>query len=273
MQSEVYATYHVNDPDVLYNKGDQWQIPDNVALSGPGQMSAYYVIMRLPKAKREEFLLIRPFTPNQRPNMIAWLGALSDGADYGKSVAFQFAKGASVYGPSQVEAAINQDPTISAQRSLWGQQGSRVIMGNLLVIPIEDSLLYVQPLYLEGEQTQLPQMKRVIVFYQASATATSAGKQTVVYATDPGGGPDRGLRCGAGGHTADRWRPERRYAGRRHAGQPGRHDGSQRPCPAADPAGQPAVRGRPEGAAERRLGRVRAPDRGAAADPQPAAAA
>jgi hypothetical protein len=183
IQSQVYATYHVDDPSVLYNNGDQWQIPDNVALSGPGRMAAYYVIMSLPGTNQEEFLLMLPFVPNQRPNMVAWLGARSDGADYGKAVAFQFAKSSSVYGPSQVEAAINQDPTISAQRSLWGQQGSRVIMGNLLVMPIEDSLLYVQPLYLEGEQTQLPQMKRVIVFYpMGGADQQSQGRQVIVMA-------------------------------------------------------------------------------------------
>ena len=160
-----------------------------------------------------------PFVPNTRPNMVAWLAALSDGQDYGKAVAFQFGKGASVYGPSQVEAAINQDPQISAQRSLWGQQGSRVIMGNLLVIPIEDSLLYVQPLYLESEQTQLPQNKRVIVFYQMSASAEgSPGRQVVVMqptlqealvdafgnAPDVGpvtGGTGGGTGGGAGGGT------------------------------------------------------------------------
>jgi len=166
-QARIFETYHVDDPDVLYNKGDQWQIPENVSLNDNGPMSAFYVIMRLPGSEKEEFLLILPFTPNGRPNMISWLGARSDGADYGKSVVYQFSESTSVFGPAQVEAAINQDPTISAQRSLWDQQGSRVILGNLIVVPIEDSLLYVQPLYLVGEQTQLPQLKRVIVFYRS----------------------------------------------------------------------------------------------------------
>ena len=92
-----------------------------------------------------------PFVPNGRQNMIAWLGARSDLPDYGKAVSFVFSESPTVYGPSQVEAAINQDPEISAQRTLWGQQGSQVIFGNLLVVPIEDSLLYVQPLYLQSD--------------------------------------------------------------------------------------------------------------------------
>jgi uncharacterized protein len=183
-QARVFETYHVTDPDVLYNKGDQWQIPENVSLADNGPMSAYYVIMRLPGAEKEEFLLILPFTPNTRPNMISWLGAQSDGADYGQSVVYQFNEGATVFGPAQVEAAINQDPAISAQRSLWDQQGSRVILGNLIVVPIEDSLLYVQPLYLVGEQTQLPQLKRVIVFYRmpSASGSESDAEQTVVMA-------------------------------------------------------------------------------------------
>ena len=183
-QARIFETYHVDDPAVLYNKGDQWQIPENVSLDDTGPMSAFYVIMRLPGSEKEEFLLILPFTPNTRPNMISWLGAHSDGADYGKSVVYQFSESSTVLGPAQVEAVINQDPTISAQRSLWDQQGSRVILGNLIVVPIEDSLLYVQPLYLVGEQTQLPQLKRVIVFYRmpgASASENDA-EQLVIMA-------------------------------------------------------------------------------------------
>jgi uncharacterized membrane protein (UPF0182 family) len=116
--------------------------------------------------------------------MISWLGARSDVPEYGKSLNFIFSKSTTVFGPSQVEAAVNQDPEISSQRTLWGQQGSQVIMGNLLVVPIEDSLLYVQPLYLQSDQTQLPQLKRVIVFYRAPAmttvgAATESARQVV----------------------------------------------------------------------------------------------
>jgi hypothetical protein len=186
VQSEVFATYHVTQPDVLYNKGDQWQIPSGVSLSSPtGQMQPYYVIMRLPGQTREEFVQILPFVPNGRQNMIGWLGAQSDVPNYGRAVSFGFPKSATVYGPAQVEAAVNQDPTISAQKTLWDQSGSNVIFGNLLVMPIEDALLYVQPLYLQSSQTQLPQLKRVIVFYRASTQAglTALGGQQSVAMT------------------------------------------------------------------------------------------
>ena len=170
-QAQMFATYHVTDPALLYNKGNQWEIPGNLAISGSAPASAYYMIMRLPGQTREEFVLILPYSPNGRANMIAWLGAQSDAPNYGRAVSFEFPSSLNVYGPAQVEAAINQDPTISAQRTLWGQQGSHVIFGNLLTVPIKDSLLYVQPLYLQSSTTALPQIQRVIVFYRSpSAT-------------------------------------------------------------------------------------------------------
>jgi len=183
VQAEAFATYHVTDPGLLYNKGNQWQVPTNVSISGSGQMHPYYMIMRLPGQTREEFVLILPYTPNARANMIAWLGAESDAPSYGRAVSFAFPSSLSVYGPAQVEAAVNQDPTISAQRTLWGQQGSRVIFGNLIVVPIADSLLYVQPLYLQSVRTQLPQLQRVIAFYRSPSSATtppSGQQQNVV---------------------------------------------------------------------------------------------
>ena len=172
-QAQVFSTYHVTDPGLLYNKGNQWDIPNDVAISGSAQMSPYYTIMRLPGQTREEFVLILPYTPNGRKNMIAWLGARSDQPNYGKAVSFEFPSSLTVYGPAQVEAAVNQDPTISAQRTLWGQQGSNVIFGNLLTIPVENSLLYVQPLYLESQTTQLPQLQRVVVFYRSPSSTPS----------------------------------------------------------------------------------------------------
>jgi uncharacterized protein len=171
IQAQLFATYHVTDVSLWYNKGDQWEIPGNVSISGSGPMSALYMVMRLPGETHEEFILLLPFVPNGRPNMIAWLGAQSDAPYYGKAVSFRFPSSQNVYGPAQVEAAINQDPTISAQRTLWGQQGSEVIFGNLLTVPIGDSMLYVQPLYLQSLTTHLPQIQRVIVFYRSpSAT-------------------------------------------------------------------------------------------------------
>jgi uncharacterized membrane protein (UPF0182 family) len=182
-QAQVFSTYHVTDPGLLYNKGNQWDIPNNVSISGTAQMSPYYTIMRLPGQTQEEFVLILPYTPNGRTNMIAWLGAQSDQPNYGKAVSFQFPSSLTVYGPAQVEAAVNQDPTISSQRTLWGQQGSTVIFGNLLTIPVENSLLYVQPLYLESSTTKLPQIQRVIVFYRspnASPNLPTGQQQNVV---------------------------------------------------------------------------------------------
>jgi uncharacterized membrane protein (UPF0182 family) len=185
LQAQVFASYHVQNPSVLYNKGDQWEIPTRVSITGEGRMVAYYVIMRLPGQSEEELVLILPFSPNGRSNMIGWLGAQSDGDRYGQAVSIAFPPSETVYGPAQVEAAVNQEPTISSQRTLWGQQGSRVIFGNLLVVPVEDSLLYVQPLYLQSEQTKLPQFKRVVVFYRASSAAkslASGDRQKVVMA-------------------------------------------------------------------------------------------
>jgi len=180
VQARVFATYHVTDPEVLYNKGDQWQIPANVALSGSGEMQPYYVIMRLPGEEKEEFLLIMPFVPNGRKNMVSWLGARSDPPNYGKAVSIVFSKGSVVYGPSQVEAAINQDPKVSAQLTLWDRSGSKALSGNLLVVPIADALLYVQPLYLQAEETKLPQLKQVIVFYQMPEGQTEGSRSQIV---------------------------------------------------------------------------------------------
>ncbi len=171
IQAQQFATYHVTDPSLLYNKGNQWEIPTNLSISGTAPQSAYYMIMRLPGQTREEFVLILPYVPNGRANMIAWLGAQSDRPHYGRAVSFEFPSSLNVYGPAQVEAAINQDPVISAQRTLWGQQGSAVIFGNLLTVPIQNSLLYVQPLYLQSATTALPQFQRVIVFYRSPSAA------------------------------------------------------------------------------------------------------
>jgi uncharacterized membrane protein (UPF0182 family) len=123
----------------------------------------YYVIMRLPGETREEFLLMLPFTPASRQNMIAWLGARSDGDRYGQLVLYRFPKDRLIYGPAQIDARIDQEPTISAQLTLWNQQGSKVVRGNLLVIPIGGSTLYVEPIYLQAESNQLPELRRVVV--------------------------------------------------------------------------------------------------------------
>jgi len=166
MQSERLMTYHMEDPQVFYNREDQWQIPTEVYGNEPQLVKPYYLITSLPTVPFEEFLLLLPYTPRQRTNLIAWLAARSDGENYGRLMLYEFPKQRLVYGPEQIEARINQDPVISQQISLWNRQGSRAIQGNLLVIPIEQSLLYVEPIYLEAAQNSLPTLVRVVVAYE-----------------------------------------------------------------------------------------------------------
>lgn len=165
LQSKRLMIYHMTDPQVFYNREDQWEIANEVYGGEPRPVEPYYLITSLPAVPFEEFILLLPYTPRQRPNLIAWLAARSDGSNYGKLLLYTFPKERLVYGPAQIEARINQDPVISQQISLWTRQGSRVIQGNLLIIPIEQSLLYVEPLYLEAAETGLPTLVRVIVAY------------------------------------------------------------------------------------------------------------
>jgi len=162
IQAGVYGTYHMKDPEVFYNKEDLWSFPKESHKGQNTFMQPYYTIMRLPGEPREEFILMLPMVPNNRDNMIAWLAARCDGANYGKVIEYTFSKEKLIYGPAQIEARIDQDTTISQQLSLWNQTGSRVIRGNLLAIPIDDTMLYVEPLYLSAESRQLPELKRLI---------------------------------------------------------------------------------------------------------------
>ncbi|MBI4446633.1 MAG: UPF0182 family protein [Acidobacteria bacterium] len=166
IQREIYRTYHMRDPRVFYNKEDLWDIPNEIYAGNEQPMDSYYVIMSLPGSKQEEFLLLTPFTPRNKNNMIAWLAALSDGPNYGRLVLFQFPKQELTYGPMQIEARIDQDPNISQLITLWSQKGSRVIRGNLLVIPVENSLLYIEPLYLQAEKSEIPELTRIILVYE-----------------------------------------------------------------------------------------------------------
>ncbi len=166
IQSERLMTYHMTDPQVFYNREDQWQIPNEVYGNEPKLVEPYYLITSLPSVPFEEFILLLPYTPRQRTNLVAWLAARSDGENYGKLLLYEFPKQELVYGLEQIEARINQDPEISQQISLWNRQGSRAIQGNLLVIPIEQSLLYVEPIYLEAAQNSLPTLVRVVVAYE-----------------------------------------------------------------------------------------------------------
>jgi len=163
IQARMLATYHMQDPQVFYNKEDLWSIPRQHIEGAEREMEPYYTIMRLPGEKGEEFVLLSPFNPSKKDNMIAWLAARSDGEHYGKLIVYNFPKQRLIYGPRQIEARIDQDPVISQQLTLWNQRGSQVIRGSMLAIPIEKSLLYVQPLYLAAEKGSLPELKRVIV--------------------------------------------------------------------------------------------------------------
>ena len=165
LQAHLYATYHMNNPQTFYNKEDLWEIPTNLR-SGKKDMEPYYTIMRLPGEKKEEFILMVPFTPQKKDNLAAWMSVKCDFPDYGKFVVYRFPKQRLVYGPKQIESRINQDPEISRQLSLWDQRGSKVTLGTLLVIPIEGALIYVQPLYIKAESGQIPELKRVIVAYE-----------------------------------------------------------------------------------------------------------
>ena len=163
VQVELYSLYHMQKPDIFYNREDAFSRPRELYGGGQVPVRPYYVIMRLPDFPREEFILIMPYTPIQKDNMVAWLAARSDPEGYGSLFAFKYPKDKLIFGPMQIEARADQDTTISQQFTLWGQGGSRVIRGNLLVVPIGQSNLYVEPIYLQSEQGQLPELKRVII--------------------------------------------------------------------------------------------------------------
>ncbi|HSK30696.1 MAG TPA: UPF0182 family protein [Candidatus Limnocylindria bacterium] len=187
IQSQVYSTYHVQDPQVFFNKEDILSIPRQRLDGRESDMEPYYTIMRLPGESKEEFVLLLPFTPNRRDNMRAWLAARSDGANYGKLTALEFPKTKLIYGPKQIEARIDQDTFISQQITLWSQAGSQVIRGSLLAIPIEKSLLYVQPLYLAASQGSLPELKRVIVAFGSQISMEETLEQSLarLFGTKP----------------------------------------------------------------------------------------
>jgi uncharacterized protein len=166
VQTFIYSVYHMATPPTFYNREDLWQIPIIAGGGSENAMSPYYTIMRLPQEKQEEFILMLPFTPGRKDNLSAWMVARSDGEHYGQLVIYRFPKQKLVYGPRQIVARINQDAEISRQVSLWDQRGSQVIQGNLLVIPIEEALIYVRPLYIRSESGKIPELKRVIVAYE-----------------------------------------------------------------------------------------------------------
>jgi uncharacterized membrane protein (UPF0182 family) len=166
IQAAIFQSYHMTSPQVFFIKEDQWQVPVLDVEQGSVPMEPYYTVMRLPGEQQTEFIQMLPYTPRQKENLAAWMVARSDGTHYGKLLVFQFPKQKIIFGPKQVVGRINQDQAIAPQITLWSQQKSRVIWGTLLVIPVNESLLYVRPLYLKSPEGRIPELKRVIVAYQ-----------------------------------------------------------------------------------------------------------
>lgn len=190
VQAGVFATYHMTDPQVFYNKEDLWKIPKQTVMdleeerpSYEEDMRPYYTILKFPRpeGEKEEFIQMIPFTPTQKPNMIAWMASRCDVPNYGKILVYTFPKDKLTFGPVQINDRIDQDTKISEQLTLWGQGGSRVIRGSLLVIPIRDSLLYIEPLYLAAEQGKgkLPQLKKVLVIYGSNMAMEDSLEESI----------------------------------------------------------------------------------------------
>ena len=162
IQADQYKTFHMTDPQVFYNREDLWAAPKETYAGRVQTMEPYYILMKLPGGHQLQYLLMTPFTPQNRDNMISWMAAKCDFPEYGSMLFYQLPKEKLIYGPNQIEAMINQNTTISQELTLWDQRGSRVIRGTLIVTPIENSFLYVVPLYLQAEGANFPQLKRVI---------------------------------------------------------------------------------------------------------------
>ena len=221
VQTRVFGRYHVTDPATFYSQNDLWTVPVGQTNEQSLPSEAYYVVMRMPGADKAEFLLLQPMIRASRPNMIAWVAARNGPADYGKTTVFRFPSETSVFGPAQVEAQIDIDPDISAQITLWNQSGSTVVRGNLIVLPVGDSLIYLQPVYLRSNSAKFPAFERIVV---ASSThvvwgASLSEALSKFLAEEAAGGPGPG--------PSPTPTP---------SGEPG---GSPAPTPSAGPSGSP----------------------------------
>ncbi|HMS02551.1 MAG TPA: UPF0182 family protein, partial [Gemmatimonadaceae bacterium] len=189
-QTALYATYHLDTPEEFYSREDQWQIPVVERADGSTPFMRH-IIMRLPDEPTAEFIYMTPFTPRGKDNLAAWMIARNDGEHYGRLRVYQFPRQSLVYGPRQVENRINQNPEISRQLALWDQRGSEVIRGDLLVIPIEQALLYVQPIYLQAEGGRIPELRRVVVAYDQQVVMRESLDEALaaIFGSDPSAAP------------------------------------------------------------------------------------
>jgi len=163
IQARMYAVYHMHDTQVFYNKEDLWSIPVGHGDGPERAMEPYYLILRLPGEPKAEFLLLQPMIAQNRPNMIAWVAARNDPENYGTVRAYRFPSDTTIFGPAQIESRIDADPVISSQVTLWDQAGSDVIRGNLIVVPVGESLLYLQPVYLQSSSAAFPEFQKIVV--------------------------------------------------------------------------------------------------------------
>jgi uncharacterized membrane protein (UPF0182 family) len=201
IQTAVYGRYHVTDTSTFFGNQDRWTVPAGQTNLQSLPSEAYYVIMRMPGEANPEFLLLQPMVPVGRPNMIGWVAARNDGANYGGVRVYRFPSDTSIFGPAQIEARIDQDPTISAQITLWNQSGSNVVRGNLIVVPVGNTLMYLQPVYLQSTSSKFPEFQRIVV---ASPTTVVWGPtladalHLIVNGAGPGPSPTPGPSGGPG---------------------------------------------------------------------------
>ncbi len=204
LQSEVYGLYHMTRPEVFFNREDLWTVATETVSDANGQQSVEpmhpnYVLMKLPNGTAEEFVQILPFTPANRNNLIGWIAGRSDGAAYGTTAVYNFPKTRLIDGPQQIEARIDQNAQLSGQLTLWNQQGSHVLRGSLLVIPTGRALLYAEPIYLQAQQSPMPELRLVVLAlqdklaygttFQAALAALFEGEPSSLTATEPPHGP------------------------------------------------------------------------------------
>ncbi len=180
VQAQVFATYHMYDPVVFYNREDLWQVPMEKYFGATQPVEPYYTILQLPGEAEPEFVLMQPFAPARRDNMIAWMAGRSDGDNYGEILVYLFPKDRVIFGPMQIETRIDQNPLISQQLTLWDQRGSRAIRGNLLVLPINGAILYVEPIFLQADQSELPELVRVIAGFGETVVMEPTLEQALI---------------------------------------------------------------------------------------------